>query len=80
MAAKTVLVCSNGVNRGCGSIAVSVEQLLHRAGYRGPFVTDSTARSAMVTPPSALIDLSADELAEDVLVTLSRDRENVSND
>ena len=34
MAAKTVLICSNGVNRGCGSIAVSVEQLLRRAGYR----------------------------------------------
>ena len=47
MAAKTVLVCSNGVNRGCGSIAVSVEQLLRRAGYRVVHASSSTPHVPM---------------------------------
>ena len=33
MERKTVLVCSNGVNSGCGSIAVSVDEVLSSAGY-----------------------------------------------
>ncbi len=31
---RTVLIGSNGINRGCGSIAVSVDELLTAAGYR----------------------------------------------
>ena len=33
MERKAVLVCSNGVNSGCGSIAVSVDEVLSSAGY-----------------------------------------------